>query len=55
MDVLVTREPRFREGGGGDDDRSVFGFQSKVYQFEISVVVFRSDVLQCLSDEVPCA
>ena len=52
--VLVTGEPRFWEGGGGDDDRSIIRFQSKVCQFKISVVVFRSDMLQYLSDDFPC-
>ena len=53
--VLVTRKPRLWEGGGGDNDSSIFGFQSKVYQFEISVVMFCSDMLQCFSDDFPYA
>ena len=49
--ALITGEPRFWEGGGGDYNGGVSGFQGEVYQLEICVVVFGTDMLDsCLED-----
>jgi hypothetical protein len=42
---LVARVLGFGEGGGGDDSSSLVGFKSEVDELEVSVVVFRADVL----------